>query len=83
MRHYVWKHTNAQRDQFSQEAVQELEQAMAQLKRAIVDPAGGTSLNRPLESLETTAHRWLKPYASASIRENLGGILESPHGVST
>jgi signal peptidase I len=75
MRHYVWKHTNAQRDQLSQEAVQELEQAMAQLRRAIVDPAGGTSLEQAIESLETTAHRWLKPYASASIRENLEVFL--------
>jgi signal peptidase I len=76
---HMYKHVqrilNAQRDLLSAEAMQHVEKAIADLKTAIASNAEKSALAVKVSDFETVANKWLKPYPSAGLRENIEVLL--------
>ncbi len=66
---------NEQRDLLSTEAVAGLGAARGQAQSAIRSGAKKAELQAQMKKLEEAAHRWLKPYAHPSVRENVKEFL--------
>ena len=75
MAKHVLKILNAQRDLLSPKAVEAVDGARLEVVAAIRSGAEGKKLQQSIENLETAANKWLKPYPSASIRENVEVFL--------
>jgi signal peptidase I len=75
MRKHVWKILNAQRDLLSPQAIQAVSAALDTLKAAVATNVPNKALLEQMESLEKVANKWLKPYPSASLRENVEVLL--------
>jgi signal peptidase I len=66
---------NAQRDILSQQAIGALEAELANIKAAIDSNADTPTLKARIDDIEKTAEKWLKPYPSPGIRENIEVFL--------
>ena len=75
LRGQVVKLLNAQRDILSTEAVQAIEAGACELQKAIATGADKKALLAAMEEAEKVANKWLKPYPSASMRENVEVVL--------
>ena len=75
MRRHVRKLINAQRDILKPEAVEKVEAACAELKRAEHGPLNRPRLIKEMEHLEDVANKFLKPYPNAAWRENIEVLL--------
>jgi signal peptidase I len=69
---HVRKLVDHQRDLLAPKAIEEVETAIRDLRRAA---AGTAALEKQMESLEKTANKWLKPYPNANWRENVEVLL--------
>jgi signal peptidase I len=75
LRKQVWKLLNAQRDLLSPQAIKAVEDAMVALRQKALAGADAKALLQEMETLEKVATKWLKPYPSASMRENVEVLL--------
>jgi signal peptidase I len=74
MRRHVWKLVQHQRDLLSPPALEALHQSMAGM-RSLCASGDKAAIQAGMEELEKTANKWLKPYPSASLRENIEVLL--------
>jgi signal peptidase I len=72
---HVRRLLQAQRDLLAGEAIREVEQALAELKRVLQTAGPKSRLEAGMTGLEGAANRWLKPYAHATLRENVDVLL--------
>ena len=72
---HVRKIFNAQRDILSPPAINALEGAMRDTRKAIGEKAGEEALKKQMANLEAAANKWFKPYPNAGIRENVEVLL--------
>lgn len=72
---HVQKILNAQRDLLSPEAIQKVEGAIGDLRETLRTNPTRPALDTKLSEFEVTANKWLKPYPSAGIRENIEVLL--------
>jgi signal peptidase I len=75
MHKHVEKILNAQRDLLSAEAIQHVEKSIADLKTTIASNPAKPALATKVSDFETVANKWLKPYPSAGLRENVEVLL--------
>jgi len=75
MRKHVQKLLNHQRDILSTQAIEAIEAAMADCRKAIVVTSDKAALEKQMENLEKAANKWLKPYPNAAWRENVEVLL--------
>jgi signal peptidase I len=75
LRRQVKKILNHQRDVLSAEAIANLKKAVTDMDRTIQSGAGQGALKEEMTRLEKIANENLKPYPSASMRENVEVIL--------
>jgi signal peptidase I len=72
---HVQKILNAQRDLLSADAIQHVEKAIADLKATLGSNPEKAALAAKVSNFETVANKWLKPYPSAGLRENVEVLL--------
>jgi signal peptidase I len=72
---HVQKILNAQRDLLSPEAIRHVEKAIGDVKNALVFNTDKAALAVKVSEFETVANKWLKPYPSAGLRENVEVLL--------
>src|SRR5881296_1431755 len=75
MRRQVRKLVGAQRDLLSPEEIQEISKAARELSNAIAAGERLEGLEKRMKNLEKVANENLKPYPSASLRENIEVFL--------
>jgi signal peptidase I len=75
MRNHVERLLNHQRDILAPKAVEEVQAAMRQIRDTVSARGDKAALERQMESLESTANKWLKPYPHAAWRENVEVLL--------
>lgn len=75
MRKLVWKLLSAQRDILSPQAISALENSIARAETICWTTRDKSTIEAELRQLEATANKWLKPYPSATIRENVEVLL--------
>ena len=75
MRKHVQKLLNHQRDILAPQALQAIQTAIADLRRALAEGADRPAIEKQMENLETAANKWLKPYPNAAWRENVEVLL--------
>jgi signal peptidase I len=75
MRKHVVKLLNHQRDILAPQAIEAVQSAVASSRRGIAEGADNEALEKQMESLETVANKWLKPYPNAAWRENVEVLL--------
>ncbi len=75
MRKHVKKILSAQRDLLSAQAIDAVEAAMRSMKEAVANRIPKDALLKEMEKLEKVADKWLKPYPSATMRENIEVLL--------
>lgn len=66
---------NEQRDLLSPEAVAGLQNSHAEARALLRSGAGKTELKAEMKKLEEAARKWLKPYPSPGVRENVKEFL--------
>ena len=71
----VRKLIGAQRDLLSPEEIQEISKAARELSKAIAAGEGREGIEKQMKNLEKVANANLKPYPSASLRENIEVFL--------
>jgi signal peptidase I len=71
----IQKILDAQRDLLSPEAIQNVQKAIADLRALIRGGADRTALQAQVLELEALAGKWLIPYPSAGLRENIDVLL--------
>ena len=76
MRKHVEKILSAQKDLLSPQAIESVQEAMDQLRKACTaDPLDKKALPEKMSSLEQSANKWLKSYPNAGLRENIEVLL--------
>ena len=75
MRKHVEKILNAQRDLLSPQAIDAVEQATRRLREKCAATTDRKALQEEMGNLEKVANKWLKPYPSAGLRENVEVLL--------
>jgi len=75
MKRHVWKLLQHQRDILSPDAVEKIESAMAEVKRALREGSPRPILKTHIMRLEAAANENLKPYPNAGYRENVEVLL--------
>jgi len=75
MRKHVGKILNAQRDILSPPAIAAVAAAMQDIQEACAATRQKQALLDKMSGLETVANKWLKPYPSAGLRENIEVLL--------
>jgi len=76
MRKHVWKILSAQRDLLAPPAIDAVTKSMADIARACATrPLDKKEVEAQMTALENTANKWLKPYPSAALRENVEVLL--------
>jgi signal peptidase I len=72
---HVQRTLNAQRDLLSAEAIQNVQNAIGDLRNTVrSNPTRGV-LDAKVTEVETAANKWLKPYSHAGLRENIEVLL--------
>lgn len=72
---HVQKILNAQRDLLSAEAIQNVQKAIADLRNTLRTNPKRPALDAKMTEFEAAANKWLKPYPSAGLRENVEVLL--------
>jgi hypothetical protein len=72
----VRKLLNHQRDILAPQAVQAMEEALAEYRKITRGGAPHSSILDAMDNLESTAGKWLRPYPNPGIRENILMLLE-------
>ncbi len=76
---HMWKHVRnmlaAQRDVLSPQAIENVSEAVSQLRDATRKSLTKAELRKEMERLEEVANKWLKPYPHAVYRENVEVFL--------
>jgi len=75
MRKLVWKLLCAQRDILSPQAIDAIETAISRTESVCWSTRDKSAIEGELRHLESTANKWLKPYPSATVRENVEVLL--------
>ena len=75
MRKHVGKILAAQRDLLAPQAITAVTAAMQSIDAAVTGPLDKKALEKEMSNLETTANKWLRPYPSAGLRENVEVLL--------
>jgi signal peptidase I len=75
MRKHVQKLLNHQRDILAPQAVEAVQSAIGNIRRAVAEKADKAALEKQMEDLEKAANKWLKPYPNAAWRENVEVLL--------
>jgi len=75
MQKHVRKLVNHQRDILQPQAIEKLNEAIADLQKAIAAKLPKADLEKQMVELEKTANKWLKPYPNAAWRENTEVLL--------
>jgi signal peptidase I len=75
MRKHVQKILNHQRDVLAPQAVDAVQSAIANIRRAVEEQGDRETLEKQMEELEKAANKWLKPYPNAAWRENVEVLL--------
>src|SRR5258708_3445850 len=75
MRKHVDKLLNHQRDILSPQALETVRGATDDLRKAIGGNSDAATLEKQMEKVEAAANKWLKPYPSATARENVEVLL--------
>ena len=75
MRKLVWKLLCAQRDILSPQAIDAIETAVSRAESTCWSTRDKSAIEAELRHLESTANKWLKPYPSATVRENVEVLL--------
>ena len=75
MRKHVHKILQHQRDILSPQAIQAVQAAVGDLRKTVAEGADKPALEKQMESLETAANKWLRPYPNAAWRENIEVLL--------
>ena len=68
MHKHVWKLLSAQRDLLSAKAIESVQVALDDIRKAYTGPLDKPALEKEMANLETTANQWFKPYPSAALR---------------
>jgi signal peptidase I len=75
----MWKHVrkilSAQRDLLAPEAIQAVSKAIEDLRQTARTRSDKVALEAQMTNLEKVANKWLKPYPSAALRENVEVLL--------
>jgi len=72
---HVQKILNAQRDLLSAEAIQNVQKAIGDLRNTVRSNPKRAVLDAKVTEFEAAANKWLKPYPSAGLRENIEVLL--------
>jgi signal peptidase I len=75
MRKHVQKLLNHQRDILSPQAIEAIQAAMENCRKAVAAGVDKLALEKEMQNLEAAANKWLKPYPSAAWRENVEVLL--------
>ncbi len=75
MRNHVEKILAHQRDILSLKAIEEVEAVIGQTNNALCTGADRAGLEKQMNALEQAANKWLRPYPSAAVRENVEVLL--------
>jgi signal peptidase I len=75
MRRHVRKILNHQRDILSSQAIQAVEAAIDSLKKTVEAGVEKKAIIDQMTELEKVANKWLKPYPSPALRENIEVML--------
>ncbi|MBX3744239.1 MAG: signal peptidase I [Verrucomicrobiae bacterium] len=75
VRKHVWKIRNFQRDELSAAAVAGIDEGIRAFDRVLRSGPDRAQLEAGMVKLEESAQKWLRPYAHASIRENVEVFL--------
>src|ERR1044071_6339752 len=75
MRKHVRKILSAQRDLLTPQAIDAVSKAMEATDQACRNSIDRKTLEAQMTKLEETANKWLKPYPSAGMRENIEVLL--------
>src|SRR5262249_17781693 len=72
---HVRKTVNHQRDVLKPNAIDQVTAAVQNVEYAVVTKADRATLTKQMENLDKAAQDWLKPYPSATVRENVEVLL--------
>jgi len=75
MQKHVWKILCAQRDLLAPQAIEKVTESVEQIKKTCSSTTNRKVIEEQMGSLETVANKWLKPYPSAGLRENVEVLL--------
>lgn len=75
VRKHVWKIRCFQKDELSPQAVAGVDEAIRSFDAVLRSRPTNAQIADGLAALETSAQRWLRPYANAALRENIEVFL--------
>ena len=75
IRKHVWKIRSFQRDELTPQALSGIDAGIRAFDEILRSRPSSSALNEGIRAFETCANRWLRPYANASIRENVEVFL--------
>lgn len=75
IRKHVWKIRSFQKDELTPQALNEIDRGIARFDAVLLSGPSGEAIHAGLQDLDTTAQKWLKPYANAEWRENVEVFL--------
>ncbi len=75
MRKHVQKLLHHQRDILSPQAIEAVQAAIEDCRKAVAEKSDKAALEKQMEHLEKQANKWLKPYPHAAWRENFEVLL--------
>jgi len=75
MRKHVWKLLCSQRDLLTPQAIEKVTAAVEAMRKTCAATRDRKTLDAQMTELENAANKWLKPYPSAGLRENVEVLL--------
>jgi signal peptidase I len=75
VRKHLWKIRNFQRDELSPAALAGIDQGILNFDAVLRSSPSKDDLSEALTAVESSAQKWLRPYANASLRENVEVFL--------
>ena len=75
IRKHIWKIRSFQRDELAPHALASIDSGIRTFDKVLLAGGTGESLDTGVRDFEACANKWLKPYANASIRENVEVFL--------
>lgn len=75
MRKHVWKIRSFQKDELGPQALSAIDAGIQAFDGVLRSGPSAQALSQGIRDFETCANRWLRPYANASIRENVEVFL--------
>jgi signal peptidase I len=75
MRKHIWKIRSFQKDELTPQALRAIDDGIRAFDDLLRSRPSSAALTAGIREFETCANRWLRPYANASIRENVEVFL--------